>query len=350
MVIDISKTESPNQDSGTLSGGRNNASRAGAADGSSGGNASRRGAVARPRFDAPVGPNGYRWWYVDALSEDGQHGLTIIGFVGSVFSPYYLRARKNGKGNPENHCALNVALYGGKHRWAMTERGTKHILRNENKITIGPSSMAWDGDDLLIEINERCMPVPFSLRGRVRLSPGQCYDAPVILDVHKRHFWQAVAPQAHARVEFKNPKISWSGSAYFDMNWGEEPLEHGFKSWIWLRSKTSSGTQVLYDVERRDGSRFSFGRRFESGLVTPRDVPPAHNLRNGVWGMTRSVSSDGSPRLISALEDAPFYTRNHVEITLDGAPCEAFHESLSLDRFVNPMVQMILPFRMPRRA
>ena len=33
--------------------------------------------------------DGYVWWYVDALSDDGRQGLTIIAFIGSVFSPYY---------------------------------------------------------------------------------------------------------------------------------------------------------------------------------------------------------------------------------------------------------------------
>jgi carotenoid 1,2-hydratase len=267
-----------------------------------------------------------------------------------VFSPYYARARKNTQGDPENHCALNVALYGVKRRWAMTERGATHVLRDEKKLMIGPSSMVWDDDDLLIEIREHCMPLPFALHGRVRLIPGQCYDAPVTLDTNNKHFWRAVAPQARVSVEFENPNLSWSGAAYHDMNWGEEPLEQGFKRWTWLRAKTSTGTQVLYDVERRDGSHLSFGRRFQDGRVIERDVPPAHDLRSGFWGMARTVNSDAKPQLISTLEDAPFYTRNHVEMTLDGARCEAFHESLSLDCFVSPMVQMMLPFRMPRRA
>jgi hypothetical protein len=43
-----------------------------------------------PGFDATVGGDGgYIWWYVDALSDDGVHGLTMIAFIGSVFSPYY---------------------------------------------------------------------------------------------------------------------------------------------------------------------------------------------------------------------------------------------------------------------
>ena len=51
-------------------------------------------------FDEPVAPNGYAWWYVDALSDDGRHGLTVIAFIGSVFSPYYAWARRRGRADP----------------------------------------------------------------------------------------------------------------------------------------------------------------------------------------------------------------------------------------------------------
>ena len=44
--------------------------------------------------------DGYVWWYVDALSDDGRHGLTLIAFIGSVFSPYYALARRRGAGDP----------------------------------------------------------------------------------------------------------------------------------------------------------------------------------------------------------------------------------------------------------
>ena len=30
---------------------------------------------------------GYVWWYVDALSDNGDNGITLIAFLGSVFSP-----------------------------------------------------------------------------------------------------------------------------------------------------------------------------------------------------------------------------------------------------------------------
>jgi hypothetical protein len=88
-------------------------------------------AVHQPHFDAAVASGGYAWWYVDALSDDGQHGAVIIGFVGSVFSPYYAWARRpRAQHAPRalDHCAINVALYGpGRGRWAMTERGADRV-------------------------------------------------------------------------------------------------------------------------------------------------------------------------------------------------------------------------------
>jgi carotenoid 1,2-hydratase len=297
-----------------------------------------------------VADNGYRWWYLDATSDDGKHGLTIIGFVGSVFSPYYARARNRGNVVADNHCAINVALYGTPRRWAMTERGAKHVMRTTDRFNVGPSSMRWVDGSLLIDIHERCMPLPFPLRGRVTFAPDAIYNVPVQLDMEGKHHWQAVAPRGRIHVAFESPKLSWSGSAYHDMNWGDEPLENGFKNWTWLRANTARGTEVLYDVTRRDGQRFSFGRVFQNGAVQPRVVPDRKPLQRGLWGMSRLVNSDTTPHLIASLEDAPFYTRNHIAMMLDGKPCEAFHESLSLDRFVHPVVQMMLPFRMPRFA
>ena len=68
------------------------------------------GADGGPCFARPVPPGGYAWWYVDALSDDRQFGLTIIVFVGSVFSPYYAWARRGGRrADPQDHCAFNIA-------------------------------------------------------------------------------------------------------------------------------------------------------------------------------------------------------------------------------------------------
>jgi carotenoid 1,2-hydratase len=269
----------------------------------------------------------------------------VIGFVGSVFSPYYFKARKNGPADPENHCAINVALYGKHRRWAMTERVKGHISRGETHFCVGPSEMLWDGDTLEINIHERCAPFPIPLAGQIRLSTELLHHSPVVLSDKGQHFWQAVAPCSRVEVRFEMPKVSWSGSAYHDMNWGDEPLEQGFRSWTWLRASAKDGTQVIYDAELRNGARAVFGRKFKNGIAIPCKVPNLQNMDRGFWRMKRQVRSEKMPLLIATLEDAPFYTRNHVRLSLAGETCEAIHESLSLDRFVHPVTQLMLPFK-----
>jgi carotenoid 1,2-hydratase len=77
--------------------GREHPSGRGRSDGSTFGTAGLRSPALGPRFDRAVPAGGYSWWYVDAISDDGRYGLTVIAFIGSVFSPYY---KQSGRADP----------------------------------------------------------------------------------------------------------------------------------------------------------------------------------------------------------------------------------------------------------
>ena len=124
-----------------------------------------------PRFDRPIPANGYRWWYVDALSDDGRHGLTLIVFIGSVFSPFYAAARRSGPAEPLDHCAVNVALYGPGRRWALTERRLTGMPAGPGELAIGPNSLRWDGSTLVARIDERSSPLRTPIQGELRIHP-----------------------------------------------------------------------------------------------------------------------------------------------------------------------------------
>jgi carotenoid 1,2-hydratase len=303
-------------------------------------------------FDAPVPAGGYRWWYLDALSDDGQHGLTVIGFVGSVFSPYYAWARRRGVADPENHCALNVALYGrAGHRWSMTERGRRSIARHASSFTIGPSAMRWEDGSLVIDIDEVTVPIPSRLRGQVRLTPAAICAHEVRLDASGQHVWRPVAPVARLTAVFEKPDLQWSGTGYHDSNWGEAPLEDSFDSWVWSRSATKNGAAIIYDTVMRDATTRAFALDIDrSGKVREMPVPSRWEMPKTFWQMRRHTLSDAAVTEVSLLEDSPFYARTLLRTRMDGEGVAAFHESLSLTRFRNPAVQMMLPFRMPRMA
>ena len=180
---------------GALPGGGQRAPGGGGADGGVVRPAGGGTADGRPCFDAAVPHGGYTWWYVDALSDDGQHGLTIIAFIGSVFSPYYAWARRrDGLADPANHCSLNVALYGRPRRWAMTERGRGALVRDADQLAIGPSRLHWRGDHLEIEIAEVTAPLPSRIRGTVRVHPGALTGRCFTLDDAGHHHWSPIAP------------------------------------------------------------------------------------------------------------------------------------------------------------
>ncbi len=304
-----------------------------------------------PAFDGGVVPGGYRWWYVDALSDDGQHGLTLIAFVGSVFSPYYAWS---GYGAPENHVAVNVALYApGAKRWAMTERGQRHLARDAASLTIGPSALHWDGDTLVATIDEIAAPLPARIRGTVRLTPLALTPESFALDPAGRHRWRPIAPRARVEVAMERPGVRWSGTGYLDSNCGSEPLADGFADWDWSRAHLARDTVVLYDGVRRDGSAFSLALRIAAdGTVEQVAAPPRFRLPTSAWRMARGTRADagGVAMVTRTWEDSPFYVRSALATRLFGEDCAAVHESLSLDRFRSPIVRAMLPFRMPRRG
>ncbi|MGH1572195.1 carotenoid 1,2-hydratase [Methylobacterium sp. P31] len=282
------------------------------------------------------------------MSDDGRQGLTIIAFIGSVFSPYYAWSAAK---DPFAHCAMNVVLYGDRSRFAMTERRASSLSRSADHIAIGPSAMRWDGTALTITIDERGAPLPYRLRGTVRLVPRGFTAGPFHLDRAGRHRWRPMAPSSRVEVAFDQPGLRWSGSGYFDTNDGDEPLEEGFSRWTWCRADLPDGAAILYDVHHRDGGGQNLSLRFSSdgGRREIRPPPAAALPATRFWHMRRETRSEGGrARVLATYEDTPFYARSLLASTLDGEPVRAMHESLSLDRFRHPLVRLMLPFRMPR--
>jgi len=309
----------------------------------------------RPDFSRPVPNTGYIWWYVDAVSDDGRHSMTLILFIGSVFSPYYALARRRGLGDPENHCSVNAILYGerGK-RWTMTERGRQALQRDRDHLQIGTSAARWDAGCLTVDVDEVGVPLPRRSRGRIMVEPGFIGRHAVSLDQGRRHCWWPIAPCARVRIEFEKPALRWEGEGYLDSNSGDRPLEEDFREWTWSRGSDRDGTTVFYDLSDRTGQHRSHAVHFDAkrGQASMVTTPPLIDLPRTGWRMPRAARGerDHPPRVISTLEDTPFYARSLIRQQIGDRELTAVHESLSMTRFVHPVVQCMLPFRMPRRG
>ena len=311
-----------------------------------------------PPLDMVVPNGGYAWWYLDAISDDGASALTAIVFVGSVFSPWYFKARQQGPADPLAHAAINVSIrHHGKVFWVMNERAISAKDRAPESLQLGPGTrLFWQQGQLFLTLDEATKPffqhMPGRLRGTVVLTPLAHHGQVETLDAAGRHRWCPVAPHAQLNVQLEAPGIHFAGKAYHDANWGDEPLEAAFAGWHWSRAPLRDSTAVCYDTTALDGSRRALFRSFgRDGTTDALPAPAQAPLPSGKWGVQRATAtSSGTARVVHTLEDSPFYVRSLVAGDWQGQPALAVHESLDLRRFCAPWVRFLLPFRSRRES
>jgi carotenoid 1,2-hydratase len=128
------------------------------------------------------------------------------------------------------------------------------------------------------------------------------------------------------------------------------PLAQDFRRWDWSRAHDGDRTLILYHAEAREGGAASLALAACAAGIRAIPAPPRHQLPRGLWRLARETGSETKPSLAHTLEDTPFYARGLVRGRIDGHDTLAMHETLDLDRFRAPIVQAMLPFRMPRRG
>jgi carotenoid 1,2-hydratase len=236
----------------------------------------------------------------------------------------------------------------------MTDRGRSALKQTENTFTVGPSSLTWTGDELVIDINEVSAPPIISrVRGKIRIKPKAITSKELLLTQDGAHIWRPFAPISGISVELDAPGWQWSGHGYFDSNFGTRALEEDFSFWTWGRYPTSTGAVCFYDAERRNGTTLDSAISFTpDGDMTYANAPPRTPFKRSLWQVRRETRADigTTPLQVLHMLDAPFYSRSAVETTLNGERVTGVHEALDLRRFASPLLKPMLAVRVPRRT
>jgi carotenoid 1,2-hydratase len=234
----------------------------------------------------------------------------------------------------------------------MTERAGRHVARTADTYRIGPSAVHVDGDEIVFRIDEIGFPLPRRLRGTIRLKAGAISHGSFALDPAGRHVWRPVSAHgARILVDLDHPRLSFEGTGYADMNAGSEPLEAGFRSWDWFRRTVGEETRLVYDSRLKAGGEALLSLAVGSdGLCRPVPAADRQTLPRSLWGIGGTMRSHLQPsrQSVRVVEDTPFYRRSMIRP--DGEGGHGMHEHADLLRFAHPVVQAMLPFRMPRRA
>jgi carotenoid 1,2-hydratase len=303
----------------------------------------------RPRFDRAIASGGYEWFYVDGVSDDGRHAIVVIALLGNPFSPRYARARREGRANPLAFSAMNVAIHGPSgSRWALTERAVDPSDRSADGLSLGQSSMRWEGERLIIDVRERTPWTRRPIEGRITFHPHFTHPTSMALDPDGKHAWWPVAPSGALDVRLSEPDVSFRARGYHDSNAGDEPLEAAFRSWTWSRAHARNGANVTYDVVLASGEEQARAVSIRRDGLVPLDGLTTAPLPASGWHVSRKArTAPGfSPRIERPLEDTPFYARDVIQTRIEGATVRCMHETLSLTRLARRSVQFLLPFRM----
>jgi carotenoid 1,2-hydratase len=105
---------------------------------------------------------------------------------------------------------------------------------------------------------------------------------------------------------------------------------------------------LAYDTSPREGTPVRVARIVDARGRSEAIALEEHALPRTRWRIDRRTRSETPPRIVRSLEDTPFYARAIVDASFGGERAHAMHEVLALDRFTQPWVRFLLPFRMRR--
>jgi carotenoid 1,2-hydratase len=326
----------------------------------------------------------YSWWYFDGVSDDGRFSCVAIFLVGSVFSPSLAARLRRGEAvNAREHVAVNLAVYerGRPRVWVMSEYAAPPLANAPSsgsgageptgeRLTIGTSTLSRSGASARIDFEERSAPFLVALTGRgSRVAGTLALDASAAplprVAIDDDHDWQAVMPRARLRLRLDEPRISFDGVGYHDVNRGRRRLERSFKSWSWARFHDGNRTLITYGVRKRDGgSRAFFAEARDDGGSNTDDTVTDATLDDGPpraagWGLSlpsrvslTAARGDRAPLVVtpSRIWDvSPFYARYAATLGDGARTLDGIGEHLDLDRFSAPSIQFLLRFK-TRRA
>ena len=234
----------------------------------------------------------------------------------------------------------------------MTERGESTVTQTKNLFKVGPSSLRWENNKLLVEIDELTTPHLSRLKGRIIIEPHFITNIEVPLMNDGTHIWRPFSPMSKIHVDLNVRGWTWSGHGYLDGNFGTRALEQDFSYWTWSRLARETGAMAFYDAKRRDGTDLNLGLDFQmkEKIQVIEDVPKVKFPRSN-WQVYRETRSDAGykPYQIQNMLDTPFYSRSKIRTKIMGSETEGVHEALDLNRFANPLIKPMLALRIPRK-
>lgn len=319
--------------------------------------------ISDPNRDAsqsPDSPGGYEWWYFDALSADGNHGVVVIFYEGNPFSTRYNRALLSGGDPvPSNFPAISISVYedGKPIYYSFTEFDKDDCSFSEEqlRLKVGPhrvkSTLTQGKLKYELELSET-LPSGDRLEAALAFessTAGQLWGGTSKND--NGHQWNLVQPRAAVQGTIRvtgsgeNPQnIAFEGEGYHDHNTGQEPMRQEFREWYWGRIHFEHATLVYYVMDRQDEEQHQawlIDQRNE--LLEVFDEIELIDEQFTLFGLKtarkitlRSAGAEVQIQQSHLLDNGPFYQRFKSDAFLRLADEQIMERQQGISEYIHP--------------
>lgn len=309
----------------------------------------------------------YEWWYVDAIDVAQEWSFVVILFRGMPMSPDYLAALARGEAHPTDHCGYSVTVYHRGRRIAMAFRGVPmascSFATTTADVVVEDCVFRRQDDgsyalsvDVIGNGSSQRVALKATLRPPANLPPRPAVPA-------ETHGWVLVAPDCAfegvlsiAEGPNLRVKVTISGRAYHDHNYGARPMQCDFRAWHWGRWHVDGRTFVYLAAPDATTPFVWAGWCHTDGTVAALTAPSLTIERQGVSPMgvryprslvVTGMEPDGAPLAVRVrqervLDDAPFYRRWMGQATIAGAVCDGISEYMAVDRLSQAWIRPFL--------
>ncbi|HUF03068.1 MAG TPA: hypothetical protein VMM38_02725 [Aridibacter sp.] len=311
------------------------------------------------------GPEGYEWWYFDALSDSERESIVVIFLDNFIFSPRYnalnRRPERNGL-EPRSESFPAVAFFfyrDGKPLYrCINEFPAENFSADPEwpHCEIGSSSFRFEqtpyGERYLVDVKAP-MRRGKTLRARFEWLSVESDLLPDAEAAGSGHFWNLVSSRSDVtgKIEILDSggkcaeEVDFRGTGYHDHNRDSRWLPDAVSEWTWGRVHFTDSTAVFYDYHGTDPSEnvSSLLIASENGLERKPAEFEARATRRDLFGLKypsrfRITTEDGlrlSVNDVSVIDSSFFYTRFLFDAALEAGD-GALRQSCGMGEFLAP--------------
>lgn len=297
------------------------------------------------RFFDFQNPGSQEWWYFDALSDDGLHGLVVVFYAALPFDPdygrealAYLRNPTRKRPHPRDYCAIGISWY---HQGKTAAYALNGYRRDLFRHSSSPFQVCIDGNELAREDAQYRLRIetPASIGHALVEADLTFRPVPTTVPLERNlgtkdrpHHWIVASSDCRVSGTVRVRRggrgeiiraVAFQGRGYHDHNAGVDEISLAMKRWHWGRVHAGADTHVYYHAIPWTGPTHSLWITLRDGAAT-RIIDPAnvtelaparaHPLRFPQdHGLTVEPTCLDGTKLVRyhrrAVDSGPFYTR-----------------------------------------